>query len=316
MADHPTQREEEDEEDDYLTMTFGDPKTTPSKSKPPAESSLQRTARLKKEALARAQPRSKAEIAAQAKKDQDIALATSLDASNKGAQMLARMGYAGGALGQMEGARTTPIELLVKDDRGGIGMESEKRKRVREAAEEAGVEEKKRKVGAEEFRVRQGVEREERRGEGVWWGGMKVLEGMEEGGARDAKEGEEGKVAKKDGRRLKDVNVLYRPLVKSRLDKERVRKMRYDLNNLLSTRNNDSDSDPEDHKDPAFSKMIDQLDNEDSELEEYEALGFADRVEKVVTELREKYRYCFWCKFQYPDTEMEGCPGVTEDEHG
>jgi hypothetical protein len=290
------------EEDDYLSMTFTDDK--------PKETSLQRTARLKKESLERGRPKSKAELAAQEKLARETALATAIDDSNKGAKMMAKMGFKGGALGKSEDARTQPIELLMKDDRGGIGMDSEKKRKIREAAEEAEGEAKRKKVELEEFRDAKRVEREEKRAEGMWWGAMKVLEGFED----EAAEGEsDGKPAPK--RYLRDTSVLARPVLKQRLEKERDRKMRYDLNNSLSMRN-DSDSENDTAKDKAFDKRADELDDPDPELERYEALSFMERLEKVVHELREKYQYCFYCKFRYPDAEMEGCPGLTEDEHG
>lgn len=304
--------EDQEEEDDYLSMTFLE---TPSA---PQETSLQRTARLKKASLARSRIPSKAERAAQATLSRETALATALDPTNRGARMLAKMGFREGqALGASGEGRTQPIALSVKDDRGGIGMESEKRKRVREAAERAGEGEKRVKVGVEEFRVRNASEREERRGEGLWWGAMKVLERVEEGESQGEEGGGGGEGKTKTSKRLRDVNVLYRPLVKQRLERDRDRKMRYELNNSLSTRNDDdSDSDAADQKDPDFSKMTDELEDEDKDLEEYEVLSFADRLERVVKELREKHYYCLWCKCQYPDAEMEGCPGLTEDEHG
>lgn len=297
-----------DEEDDYLSMTFDEP------SKAAKETSLQRTARLKKEAQKRGRPLSKADIAVKEKADRETALATQLDASNKGAQMLAKMGFKGGALGKSEDARTQPIELQLKDDRGGIGMDSEKKRKIREVAEGLEAGEKRQKVDLNDFRERNRIEREEKRAEGLWWGAMKVLEGFEEDG-RASEEDEQENVKKPKSSSLKDVNVLYRPLLRTRLEKERDRKMRYDLNNSLSNRNeNDSDSGAEDHR--TFDKRTAELDDEDEELTEYEALSLPERLEKVATELREKYSYCFWCKFRYPDDEMEGCPGLTEDEHG
>jgi len=56
--------------------------------------------------------------------------------------------------------------------------------------------------------------------------------------------------------------------------------------------------------------------DEDEELAEFEALSFAERLGKVVDYLRKEYRYCFWCKYQYEDEGMEGCPGTDEDSHG
>lgn len=313
----PSNMAAEEEEDDYLSMTFDSPSTKPK------ESSLQRTARLKKESMERGRIPSKAERITKEKLDRETALATSINESNKGAKMMAKMGFkAGSALGATGEGRKQPIELMMKDDRGGIGMDSEKRKRVREAAEQAQEGEKRRKVGMEEFRERNRSEREERRAEGMWWGAMKVLDRMEEDASKDGTDADEVKESRegtKKSKGLHDVNVLYRPLIKQRLERDRDRKMRYELNNSLSTRNDnddDSDSDAADQKDPSFSGMIAELDDEDEELQEYEALGFAERLDRVVRDLRQKHRYCFWCKYQYPDAEMEGCPGLTEDEHG
>jgi hypothetical protein len=86
--------------------------------------------------------------------------------------------------------------------------------------------------------------------------------------------------------------------------------MRIELNNSLSTRNND-DSDEQEADD-----TIQYADDEDEELRDFEALPSTERLAKVVQELRQKYFYCFWCKHRYEDAEMEGCPGLTEDAHG
>lgn len=302
-----------EEEDDYLSMTFEDDKSSKTK-----ETSLQRTARLKKEAAERGRVPSKAELAAKEQAQREVGLATELDSSNKGARMMAKMGFKGGALGQSEDARTQPIELLVKDDRGGIGMDSEKKRKVREVAEAAEEDTKRQKVGMDEFRERNRSEREEKRAEGLMWGAMKVLEGFEiddepETEDQDAEDGVSSRGERPDGKRLHEVNVLYRPLLKQRLERERERKMRYDLNNSLSSRN---DEDPEDAGDNVFDKRVEELDEEDLALDVFETLSFAERLEKVVKELRDKYHYCFWCKFRYPDETMDGCPGLTEDEHG
>lgn len=303
----------EDDGDDYLSMTFEDKSSAASK-----ETSLQRTARLKREAAERAHVPSKAEVAANAKAAREAALATELDSSNKGAKLMAKMGFKGGALGRSENARTQPIELLMKDDRGGIGMDSEKKRKVRDAAEALQDGEKRQKVSMDEFRERNRAEREERRAEGLMVGAMKVLEGLEtETDEHESSEVESGhhvdRLDNGGSKSLRQVNVLYRSLLKKRLERERERKMRYDLNNSLSTRD---DAESEDDTNDVVDKRIDELDDDDPELEEFEALSFVERLEKIVLELRRKYNYCFWCKFRYPDEEMDGCPGTTEDEHG
>jgi hypothetical protein len=57
------------------------------------------------------------------------------------------------------------------------------------------------------------------------------------------------------------------------------------------------------------------LEEEDPELDEFNALAPAERLQKLVIYLREEYSYCFWCKYTYPDNKMEGCPGTTEEDH-
>lgn len=308
-----------DEEDDYMSFAIEE-------AAPKKETSIQRAARLKKEGAERGRILSKAEKAAKANADRDAALATQLDSSNKGAKMMAKMGFKGGALGKSEDARTTPVELLMKDDKGGIGMDSEKKRKVREAVEEAEAGEKRQKVGLDEYRERNRVEREEKRAEGLMWGAMKVLEGLEEGG-EDPREGDDAVHGQGDDlkkakpspgnatKHLRDVNVLYRPLLKQRLEKDRDRKMRHELNNSLSMRN-DTDSADDDERQATFDSRVDELDDEDPDLADFETLPFAERLAKIVSELRKNYLYCFWCKYRYPDAEMDGCPGLSEDEHG
>ena len=294
-------------------MTFDEPAT---KKK---ETSLQKTARLKKEAAERGRIPSKAEKEAAAVAAREKALATELDSSNKGAKMMAKMGFkAGGGLGAAgnEG-RTRPIELGMKDDKGGIGADSEKKRKIREAAEAAESGVKKAKLTVEDFRERNVREREEKRLEGMWYGAMKILETFEEDGVKKDDVARKSNQADKDDstkRPLKSMNVLYRPLVRDRLAKERERRARYDLTQSLSRNEEYTEEDADDKL--ALSSEVQDLDEEDAELEEYEVLPIAERLDKVVKHLRGKYWYCFWCKYRYEDEGMEDCPGLTEDEHG
>ena len=76
-----------------------------------------------------------------------------------------------------------------------------------------------------------------------------------------------------------------------------------------------NDTDGNDDQQADFDPRLGEVDDEDSELGEFEALPAAERLVRVLVELREKFQYCFWCKFRYPNAEMEGCPGLSEDEH-
>nr|OQO28606.1 hypothetical protein B0A51_03322 [Rachicladosporium sp. CCFEE 5018] len=297
----------EEEEDDYLSMTFA---TTPA----PKETSLQRTARLKKESLARSQLPSKQEKEAAATLAREQALATSLldnAPKSKAASMMAKMGFTpGSALGAKgnEG-RLTPLEVSAREGKSGIGLEGERKRKVREEWQREGEKVKRVKESEGEWRERVAREREEKRVEGAWWGGMKVLEGLAEGD-EGVEGGDVAKIVK-----ARKVHLLYRPLVKFRVDAERERRARYDLHQSLSRNVEQTEEDADDNL--AFGDEVEDLEDEgDAELEEYEALPVAERLGNVVKHLRSEYRYCFWCKHRYEDEKLEDCPGLTEDEHG
>lgn len=329
----PTKVQSDDEEDDYENMTFADPE-------PVKETSIQRRARLKREAEIRSRPRPKAEIEAEEAAAREAALATQIDKSNKGFKLMAKMGFKGGALGK-EGfqGRTEPISLSMKDDRGGIGMDSEKKRKFREEMEKREIETKKAKVDEGDYRERMRLEREEKRMEGQIIGAMKVAERLSDGN----KEGtESGKAAQETAttttpgevgepevadapippdsaatkrRPLHSINVLWRGLERHRLEKDRDRRMRYELQQSLSRLPTYDDPDEDQHYKHALGKEEEELEEEDPELDEFNALEPAVRLGKLVDYLRQQHNYCFWCKFQYPDDKMEDCPGVTEDDH-
>jgi hypothetical protein len=122
-------------------------------------------------------------------------------------------------------------------------------------------------------------------------------------------------------RPLKGIPVVWRGLVKAREEAERDRRMRYDLEQGLSRlpTYEDAEEDEDDRK--ALGKAgtayvtAEDLDEEDTELDEFNALPPDERLKRVVQHLRDEHHYCFWCKFTYPDENMEGCPGLTEEDH-
>lgn len=319
----PTQKDREinelsanmadEDEDDYLNMTFEE---APARK----ETSLQITARRKKEALERGKVKSKAERAEEAKQKLEHALATEIDSSSKGAQMMAKMGFKGGALGKFEGARTRPIEVQLKEDRGGIGMESDRKRKFREAAEAVDLQEKKVKLTADEYRERNRQEVEEKRYESQMWSAMRTLEVFETEGHAGTEQSagvEDARNLSSENVPLRSANVLWRPLLKQRLEKERERRRRYDLDQSLS-RKLDYTEDDEDENLAFGNEVEEDLDEQDPELDEFEALPAESRLAMLLARLREKYHYCFWCKFRYADEKAleDDCPGLTEDEHG
>ncbi|KUI66777.1 G patch domain-containing protein 11 [Cytospora mali] len=345
------EEEEEDEEDDYMNMTFTDVAPTQ------PETSLQRRQRLRKEGLQRGHVPSKAELAAQERQKREEGLARSLipdDAAaaaaakkSKGLAMMAKMGFKpGSALGKGGGgggARSEPLRIEVKEDRGGIGADAEKKRKVQEAAAgAAGLAKRAKLEELGDYRERMARERESARKERQVFAAQKIAERMDDergvdgteaaGGEGDGEEGEGKKKKKKKGgkmssRPLKSVPVLYRGLVRQREEKERDRRMRYDLEQSsggLSAKLPTYDDDNMDGDDKMAlgrteKKTVympaDDLDEEDPELDEFSELDADEKLRRILKYLREKYRYCFWCKCDYPDEEMEGCPGLTEEDH-
>lgn len=216
--------------------------------------------------------------------------------------MMAKLGFRpGAALGAPSNpnARTEPLGISVKEDRGGVGMQSEKKRKFREEAE--GVV-KKQKAEEGDYRERIGREREEKRVEGMFWGAMRVLEGLEqpEGG---------------DKVPVKKVSILWRALVRERREKERERRVRYDLHQSLSRSAAYDDPEEDEHDKQALGKEEEDGEDEDDELDDFLSLEGRERLRTLAEYLREVHQYCFWCKFKYEDEKMEGCPGLREDDH-
>ncbi|KAG5927446.1 hypothetical protein E4U42_002249 [Claviceps africana] len=316
------------EDDDYMNMTFEEPKSA-------KETSLQRTQRLKKEALARGMVKSKAQLLEEEAAAREKALSTSmLDAptakKSKGFAMMAKMGFTGGGLGKTthDGdthAVTEPIRLSLKEDRGGIGMESERKRKLQEAMEEQDTKVKAVKVDPLEYRDRVRREREDERLEKQFRAAQRVAERMDEEQEEEGQEKESvEKVARlaSRSRPLKSLPVFYRGMVRHREEKERDRRMRHDLEQSLSRLPTYEDEDEDEDDQRALGKRettayvtAEDLDEEDEELEAFDAQEPGKRLEELVRYLRSRHRYCFWCKMQYEGEEMEECPGIGEEDH-
>ncbi|CEL08262.1 hypothetical protein ASPCAL11413 [Aspergillus calidoustus] len=359
-----------DEEDDYMNMIIEEPQQK--------ETFTQKKRRLQREAEARARVPSKAERAAQEAAKRDAALATStLNPSNKGFQMMAKLGFKPGqTLGKQQapGAVDTglgssgdkddnkdgsdsqahghaePLNLIFKEDRGGIGLDSERKRKFREEAEDAV---KKVKQDQGDYRDRVRLEREMKRTEAQVHAAQKVAErldaeengeaeldaannaeaeGSDENGEEDESDGAKPKKAKAKApvKPTSQISVLYRGLVREREEKERAIQTRHMLQQSLPTSffpnprlpgYEDAALDREDREalsdGPDLTTVLEQeLEEEDPELDEFNALEPAERLKLLVEYLREKHYYCFWCKYRYENAEeMEGCPGVTEEDH-
>ncbi|ERF70219.1 hypothetical protein EPUS_00407 [Endocarpon pusillum Z07020] len=332
--------EEQEEEDDYLSMTFTDTTPLSSSSTTTArkkESLTQSLKRKQRESELRAHPKSRRELAQEEARKREEALATStLDPQSKGFKMMAKLGYkAGNALGRPGEANgdsgsglLEPVGVEMREGRAGIGADAEKKRKVREEMEARVEGEKRVKVEEGEFRERRRLEREERRREGLIRGAQAVAQRLEEGEEEEGtgEDGGLGKTARDVGSKkrttkpLGKINVLWRGAVKQRELAERDKRMRYDLHQSLSRLPTYEDPDEDQEDRVALGKKdteeVDRdLDGEDDELNEFEALDSVEKLQKLVQYLRERWHYCFWCKYRYGDSGMDGCPGTTEDDH-
>lgn len=249
---------------------------------------------------------------------------------------------------EAKSGRSEPLNLVFKEDRAGIGLDSERKRKLREEAEEVV---KKAKVEEGDYRDRVRAERETRRVEGQIYGAQKVAEkldleaegedvekeekngGVEEGEGEDENEdGRRKEPTRKKAKPTNKINVLYRGMVREREDREKSILARHALHTSLPSSFfpnprlpgfEDGSMEKEDRQalgtkreDPA-TLLEQELEEEDPELDEFNALEPADRLMKLVMYLRETYGYCFWCKYRYTDSEEleEACPGVTEEDH-
>ncbi|KAI9802449.1 MAG: hypothetical protein M1825_002833 [Sarcosagium campestre] len=308
---------QDNDEDDYMNMIIAEPQQPKTK-----ETYTQRRQRKEREAELK-RPKSKIEIDRLAAIARETALAQPLHASapsSKGLKMMQTMGYkAGGTLGAPSAAahaRTEPLHVEPKGDRGGVGLDAEKKRKFREEAE---GEAKRVKADEGEYRERVAREREQRRAEGLWWAAMKVAERLDAGESqKEAAEGDDYSSRVQTVVPLPSVPFEYRTLVRSRRVSERERRARHDLYQSLSSgRESYGDDDPEEDADDrlALGREEEEIDEEDEELDAFEASEASERLERVVGWLRDRFWYCFWCKLKYDDEGLEGCPGRREDDH-
>lgn len=286
---------------------------------PKHETSLQRAARKRKEGEARARQKTKAEREQEAEAAREAALATALPETNKGFKMMAKFGFKqGDALGKSQGARKDPIRVNVKEDRGGIGLESEKKRKFREQFEEAERLVKRTKEEEGDYLEMRRQEQREKKLE-------RDLDSAQRTAERLSDRSEEDKGAPESSEKPpKDIPVLWRSRARRRLTSKHERQQRREFENSLASRlptlaaeEEDDDSRMAQGQDVSsfYTTLENDLEDEDTELAAFEALPVSERLQNLLVYLRDTYRYCLYCGYEYPDAEMEGCPGVTDEDH-
>lgn len=302
-----------DDEDDYMNMTFEDPK-------PQVETALQRAARKRKEGEARARQQTRKEREAEAERAREEALKTSLPETSKGFKMMAKFGFKqGDTLGKAEDARKEPIAVSIKEGRSGIGMESEKKRKNQALWDEA-------QRAAKRAREQEGDFLEERRKQQKEKHMERDLDNAQRTAERLADTDGEGETDSGEPVDLKDINVLWRGRARRRMEREQERRQAKEIDNTVASRLPKFAAEDDEHDDdtkvalgqdvtPFYKTIENKLEDDDPELLEFEALPVAERLQKLLVFLRDTYRYCLYCGFQYPDAGLAGCPGITEEEH-
>jgi RNA polymerase-binding transcription factor DksA len=110
-----------------------------------------------------------------------------------------------------------------------------------------------------------------------------------------------------------DINVLWRGYIKhiQKLLKEKeVRHMESQEESMTEIKNASEFSDDSD-------QSSDEDIEEDFELQVFEELPLADKVQRLNLHLRSEYDYCFYCGVKYADQKdlFESCPGDSEEDH-
>lgn len=232
---------------------------------------------------------------------------------------MAKFGFKqGDALGKSDSARKEPIQVNVKEDRGGIGLESEKKRKIREQWAEAEREAKRSKEEEGDYLEIRRQEQKDKKLERDLDNAQRTAERLSE------KEAEEKGTPEPLNKPLKDINVLWRSRARRRVEIQHEKQQRRELNNSIASRlptlaDEDEDNDSKvalgHDLTPFYTSLESDLEAEDPELAEFEALPVSERLQKVLLFLREKFHYCLYCGYQYPKIDMEGCPGVTEEDH-
>ncbi|KAJ5744086.1 hypothetical protein N7533_008956 [Penicillium manginii] len=358
---------DEGDEDDYMSMVIEEPTHK--------ETFTQRKRREQREAEARGKVPSKAERAAEEAARREEALSKStLEPTNKGFKMMAKLGFKPGqSLGKRDeagdankeddkhpknAATTEPLNLIFKENRGGIGMDEQKKRKIRDYRDRVREERELKRTEAQVRAAQKVAERldtEEENGTSAGATAAPASQNSDTQTQPKANDQDDGVTGADDPdaktnanadppstepkiqkhKPTAQINVLYRGLVRERENHERDKQARHALHTSLPSSFfpkqrlptfDASELEREDGQalgtrlgldfEPYTAAVEQELEEEDPELEAFNELPPSERLHKLVLYLRETYRYCFWCKYRYErDDELEGCPGLTEEDH-
>ncbi|KAK9363068.1 hypothetical protein V1504DRAFT_417784 [Lipomyces starkeyi] len=111
---------------------------------------------------------------------------------------------------------------------------------------------------------------------------------------------------------LRSVNFLWREVVVERQNADYEKHLR----SRILDRPSSVDADEPENLESRVEEFVPE-DYMDEELETFNSLESAKKLEVVLEYLRQKYYYCFWCGCKYDDAVDldQNCPGLTEEDH-
>lgn len=246
---------------------------------------------------------------------------------------------------------TEPLALTIKPDRSGIGHLSSSQQKFRSSLPPSLLPSsspsshpshpQQPQESAESYRARLTHTRAAARAEAQFYSAQGILEGFDrDRGGRDADSNpphppKDVSAGLPRTVPLASIPLLYRSLVAHREEKERKRRQRYEFTESLASASlglghhglslklPGYERDPEEGvlfgiTSPTAMVEDDGAEEDDEELEGFNQVPFTERLGLIVAELRDRWGYCFWCKYRYGSREEmdEACPGVDEDVHG
>ena len=234
---------------------------------------------LKKKSLAAEikQPKkSKTELEAEKREE---GLQKSLDSSNKGFALLAKMGYkAGESLGKSNTGRVEPIPIELKNNRSGLGREAVKKQiketkaklRLQKSSANSNI------MSAEDFRASQSKKMKSKRTESDLFRAQKAC-------------------------RQLDMSKDFKDPIESWFWPKMIQ---------------ESSNEDFDENEPKIKEIIETEEEQEEEEEEIEIPP--EEMLVIITEyLRNEYLFCIWCGITFENAEdlAKTCPGNSREDH-
>jgi len=283
------------DEEDYMSEAFL-AKCVPEDVRPGLKRShaTQRDHELQKKKserdVLRKTKKSKAELESEKREE---GLQKSLDSSNKGFALLAKMGYkAGDSLGKSNTGIVEPIGFEVKNNRGGLGRETAKKQIKETKAKLRSLKKTSNSVpfSAEDFRASQSKKLKAKKVEGDLYRAQKATRQLDQM-SKEFTEPIESWFWPK---------VIKEPTEETDIDLEEPK--------IKDVTNEDEE---QVNAEDILQEIIETEEEEEVEIP-------PDEMLKIITEyLRTDYLFCIWCgiTFENADDLNNTCPGNSRDDH-